>query len=269
MIQLSTMTSVCPDWKIDRIIDGMQEYGYKGLEPRIGWNHASGIEPEMGAAERDTFRKKIERAGLSVSCVATGARFACADASEMEKHLEETRGAILLAEDLGAPYIRTFGGPRGDAELYPIVQRTAENYRRILDFASEHSVTILMETHDSWCVSAQVRAVIEEVDHPVLRVLWDIMHPQRYLERPDETMRTVGKYTRHLHAHDAVYGEDGVLQVCGLGEGVIDHATPVKLLNEEGFDGFFSVEVIHAPGSDHDARGVMKQYAEVYKAMVE
>ena len=52
-----------------------------------------------------------------------------------------------------------------------------------------------------------------------------------------------------------------------LGEGVIDHATPLKLLNEAGFDGYFSIEVIHKPGSDHDAEGVLKQYAEAFGEM--
>ena len=29
-------------------------------------------------------------------------------------------------------------------------------------------------------------------------------------------------------------------------------------------DGFFSIEVIHSPGSDHDAEGVLAQYAEEF-----
>ena len=33
-------------------------------------------------------------------------------------------------------------------------------------------------------------------------------------------------------------------------------------MNDAGYDGHFSVEVIHKVGSDHDADGIMKQYAE-------
>ena len=54
----------------------------------------------------------------------------------------------------------------------------------------------------------------------------------------------------------------------GLGEGAIDHATPLRLLNEAGFDGYFSVEVIHKSGSAHDADGVLGQYAEGFRGIV-
>jgi hypothetical protein len=49
------------------------------------------------------------------------------------------------------------------------------------------------------------------------------------LERPEETFQAIGEYTRHLHAHDGIY-LDGQMQVGPLGQGVIDHAVPLRLL---------------------------------------
>ena len=269
MIKLATMTSVCPDWNVDQIVEGMKRNGYEGLEPRTGWGHAAGIELDMAPADRAALRKRFEDEGLAICCVATGARFAAEDSAELAKSLDEARAAIDLAADLGAPVIRTFGGPRGSGQLKGIVMRTADAYRKVMDQAAEKGVTVMMETHDEWCVSAQVRAVVEEVDHPNLRVLWDLMHPQRFMERPEETFGTVGHLTAHLHAHDGVYDKTGSkVENVGLGEGVIDHATPLKLLKGAGFEGYFSVEVIHKPGSDHDAEGVLKQYAEAFRSMV-
>ena len=34
MVKLATMTSVCPDWSLDQIVEGMKRHGYQGLEPR-------------------------------------------------------------------------------------------------------------------------------------------------------------------------------------------------------------------------------------------
>src|SRR5690606_16245563 len=99
MIKLATMTSVCPDWTLDRIIEGMLKYGYKGLEPRIGWGHAAGIEVDTSAKERDAIRSKVEAAGLHISCVATGARLAIEDKAELEKFIAEVDAAIDLAAD--------------------------------------------------------------------------------------------------------------------------------------------------------------------------
>ena len=263
MIKLSTMTSVTPDMTLDQIIEAMQKYGYQGLEPRAGWGHAAGLELDTPAADRDAARGKLEGAGLAVSCVATGARFAAEDASELDGYIDETNKAIDLAADLGGACVRTFGGARGKGELRGIVNRTAEAYKRVVDHAGERGVTVLMETHDEWCNSAHVRSVVETVNHPNLAILWDFMHTQRMGEKPAESMAVIGSLTKHIHAHDGRYEDNGKkLVTVGLGEGELDHGTPLKLLNDAGFDGFFSVEVIHKPDSDHDAEGVMKQYAE-------
>jgi sugar phosphate isomerase/epimerase len=96
-------------------------------------------------------------------------------------------------------------------------------------------------------------------------VLWDFMHPQRFCEKVECTFGHVGHLTRHIHAHDARYVENNRrTEVCDLGKGVFDHATPLRLLEQAGFEGLFSVEVIHKPGSDHDADAVMAQYAQAF-----
>ena len=53
-----------------------------------------------------------------------------------------------------------------------------------------------------------------------------------------------------------------------LGSGLFDHAIPLRLLSEAGFSGYFLVEVIHKPGSAHDADAVSAQYAEQFQAIV-
>ena len=271
MIKLSTMTSVCPDMSLDTIISAMKRHGYEGLEPRLGWGHAAGIETDMTVAERSEARKKIEAAGLAFSCIATGAKLAAPGARELLDSIRETRKAIDLAADLGAALIRTFGGPRGAGDLHWIVKRTADAYREVVDYAAQRDVAILMETHDEWCVSAQVRAVIEEVDYTNLRALWDIMHPQRFMERPAETMANIGHLTAHVHAHDGIYDKPGekITTLGNIGKGAIDHATPLELLSKAGFDGYFSLEIIHAPGSDHDPHGVLERCAESFRQIMQ
>lgn len=265
MIELATMSSVCPDWSLDEVLAGMKRHGYKGLEPRVEWGHQCGIEAELSAAGRREVKDKVAGEGLEICCIATSARMAAADEAERAGHVEDLRKYIDLAGDLGCPYIRTFGGPRShEVELAPIVEYVAEGYRQVTAQAADAGVTVLMETHDEWSCSAPVRAVIEAVDNPNLQVLWDIMHPQRMMEKPAETFQTIGDYTRHLHAHDGSY-VDGKMQVGPLGHGAIDHAIPLALLQEFGFSGYFSVEVIHKVGSEHDADGVLAQYAESFR----
>jgi CBS domain-containing protein len=36
-IKIATMTSVCPDYTLDEVIEAMKRYGYSGLEARVEW----------------------------------------------------------------------------------------------------------------------------------------------------------------------------------------------------------------------------------------
>lgn len=268
MIKLATMSSVCPDWNLDEIIAGMKRHGYQGLEPRVEWGHACGIEADLAAGKRREIRDRMTEEELEICCIATSVRMATPDSKERAKHVEDLKQYINLAADLDCKLIRTFGGQRDrERELQAVVDYVVEGYLEAMPFAAERGVTVLMETHDDWSCSAPVRNVIEQANHPNLRILWDLMHPQRMLERPEETFVVVGEYARHLHAHDGQY-IDGKLQICQLGDGAIDHGMPLKLLQKAGFDGYFSVEVIHKAGSDHDAEGVLGQYAGQFRSMM-
>ena len=112
----------------------------------------------------------------------------------------------------------------------------------MLPQAAARGVTVLLETHDDWCNTAAVRAVIEQANHPNLACLWDCMHPQRELETVEESWINIGKHTRHVHTHDSVY-VDSKLTAVPMGEGIFDYAKPWKLLEADGWDGFFSIEV--------------------------
>ena len=270
MIKLGTMTSVSPDWTMDEVIAGMKRHGYQGLEPRVEWKHKAGIEADLSQSQRQEIRDRFAAEGLDICCIATSVRMAEPDPKKRQKQIKDLHTYIDLAGDLGCPMVRTFGGSRArNMELLGVVAYVAEGYRAVLTHGEERGVTVLMETHDDWSCSNRVRAVVEGVDHPRLRALWDIMHPARLLERPEETFEIISRYTAHVHVHDGAYSEDeGRISVCALGEGAIDHRTPIRMLQEAGFDGYVSVEVIHGPGSEHDADGVMGQYADALRGFL-
>ena len=270
MIKLATMSSVCPDWTLDEVVAGMKRHGYQGFEPRVEWGHASGIEAERSTDERKDIRARMEDEGLEICCIATGARMAAPDPDERAGHVEDLKKYIDLAADLGCSRIRTFGGQRDRGrELIAVVDYVAEGYRQVLEQAEARGVTLMLETHDDWCASAPVREVVERVGHPNLKVLWDFMHSQRMLEKPEESFQVLGEHTYHTHAHDGQI-VDGKLQVSAtLGDGLFDHEIPLRLLSQAGFNGYFSVEVIHPPGSEHYADAVLQQYAEQFRAIVD
>ena len=192
MIKLATMSSVCPDWTLDQVVEGMQRHGYQGFEPRVEWGHASGIEATLTARERERIRARMEGEGLEICCIASGARMAAADPAERAGHVEEVKKYIDLAADLGCSRVRVFGGERDRRrELMAVVDYVVEGFAQVLPAAESRGVTLLLETHDEWCASAPVRAVVEQTGSPHLRVLWDFMHPQRELEKVEESFQVL------------------------------------------------------------------------------
>ena len=159
---------------LDELIAAMKRHGYDGLEARVEWDHASGIEASLTADERAAVKAKLEANGLEMCCVATSVRMADPDRAAREKHIEDLHTYIDLAADLGATKVRTFGGPQAGrkGELHAAVEYAVEGYAQCVDHAAERGVTILMETHDDWSNSASVRAVVERLNHPNLKVLW-------------------------------------------------------------------------------------------------
>ena len=262
MIRLAAMSSVCPDWNLDQVVEGMHRHGYQGFEPRVEWGHACGIEATLGARERQRIRSRMEAEGLEICCIASGARMAASDPAERAGQIEEVKKYIDLAADLGCSLVRVFGGERDRRlELMAVVDYVVDGFAQVLPAAESRGVTLLLETHDEWCASAPVRAVVEQAGSSHLRILWDFMHPQRVMEEVEESFQVLGKYTLHAHVHDGRIVDGQVEVSAALGAGVFDYRTPLRLLADAGFDGYCSVEVIHEPGSSHDADAVLAQHA--------
>ncbi len=268
MIQLAAMSSLCPDWSRQEVVAGLKRHGYSGFEPRIQWDHACNIEVDLPNSERTEVKELFAGEGLSICCIASGARMAAPEATQRAAHVEDLRRCIDLAADLDSGLVRVFGGPRDrDAQLNELVNYTADGFAQVTEQAASSGVTLLMETHDDWCASAEVRAVIDQVNHPNLAVLWDFMHTQRAREQTQDSFQALGELTRHTHIHD---GDEagGSLNIGALGEGVFDNFTPARLLEEIGYSGFYSVEVIFARGSEHNSDAVLAQHAQVFREAI-
>jgi len=262
MIELAMMSSVCPDWDMKQIMIAMKQYGYKGFEPRVEWGHACGIELDMSSKSRKELFDQMKGEDVEVCCIATGVRMADPSSEARANHVESLKEYIDLAADIGCRRIRTFGGQRSrDKEWPSIIDYVVDGYSQVMERAKDRNVVVLMETHDDWSCSAPVRTVVEQLGSPNLKILWDFMHTQRMLELPCESYQILGAHVNHLHAHDGTF-VDGRINVGYLGEGEIDHKTPLSLLLNDDFSGYISVEVINKPGSIHDPDGVLNQYAE-------
>ena len=221
------------------------ELGYDGIEPRLDAKHAHGIELSIGPAQRKTVRMQFHDAGVAVACISTPCSFS--NPAKCEAQVELAKRYIDLAADLGCRRIRVFGGevPEGlqrDAAQASIIT----SLRSLAPHAQSRSVTVCMETHDAWCDTAIVAFMMDELNHPHVGVVWDIMHTQRGGHATvEEAGKALRPWIRHVHVHDGLARTD-VLRIVPIGAGHFDHAAVLRVLLHDHYSGFVSGEWIES-----------------------
>ena len=244
-MKYSFMTFSCPELTFEEVLGLATKYGYDGVEPRAQAKHAHAVEIESDAETRATIRRQAEDAGIAVCCVATSGRYTVADPAELKQQIDDTRQLIDVAADVGSPRLRVFGGPIPEGmSRDQATRQVAESLSVVADHAGDHGVTLCVETHDSWRQAGDLVTIIEAVGHPAVQVNWDIMHPVLAGMTMDDAYTQLAPYVRHVHVHDGHVKDDGNLELLPIGQGIVDHARAIALLQQAGYDGYMSGEWI-------------------------
>ena len=237
------MSSVCPTQTLAELIQTAETYGYQGLEFRVEWGHQHEVELDASATARRLARQMLEESGIAASCIATGVKFSSPDPADHEPQRETLRRYIELAADVGAPYLRTFADPlpEDDPEARDrVLDLAAASYAAVDGWAQDAGVTMLVETHTNmkgqWAEAILARA---EAEH--LEVLWHIGHHLRRGQSVDDAYRYIRGHVRHLHF--TAREEDEYVRD-------VDNHRCFNLLAGDGFEGFFSVEIINPDDPD-------------------
>lgn len=268
-LKLGFTTWVCPEWTCAAIVDGMQSYGYEGVELRVGKGHLHGVELDSSAAYLTDVRKQFDAANLAVSCIATSLSFSNPDIVERNKTIAATKQALRLADQLGAPYVRVYGGevPHG-LELTGVVDYIAEALSECVEFAETEKLRsmLLLETHDTFSHSKFVHEVIEQVYNPKLGVVWDVLQPIRVLEKVQDTYDAICDHVKHIHVHDCAFNDDRTRLVpCAPGEGFVPLAQVVDLLKGGNFRGYLALDILQ---QNPDPDEILPAYAKFLKGLI-
>ena len=238
-MKLCVSTLGCPDWSLEQIVARAHEYGFGGLEIR-------GIRREFDFAKIPAFEREalprtkalFEEAGLDVVVLGLSAKFSSADALEREQNLKSAYEAVKLAQKLGVPYVRVFGGsvpPEIDRD--DVVAWVGDCLRALAEYADDRGVSPLLETHDSWVTGQDVAALLNRAEHRRLGVIWDVRHSFHAGEPLAETLDRLRPWIRHVHIKDE--GPEGY---CFLGQGAVPNQEAMRLLLNAGYTGYFSLE---------------------------
>src|SRR6266508_967800 len=241
MNPVSFSTLACPNWSIETVIAKASEFGYDGIEWRGG---AQGhVQPTMPTAQKAVLQKMLMDTGLIAIAVTAYTSFVSELAEERQANIDELRRYADLAAELDAPYVRTFLGElpertKLDSSIY---ENISDCLNTASDYADSVGVKIAVEPHDDFVRSSTIVPILTQVQHPALRVIWDIGNAFAAGEDLKEGFELLKHRIAYVQVKDGKkHGTQW--QLCSLGQGQVPLAQAFALLLAHGYEGALSVE---------------------------
>ncbi|MFI2189293.1 sugar phosphate isomerase/epimerase family protein [Streptomyces sioyaensis] len=204
-----------PGMPVAEVLRLAADTGYQGVELRA--HPEEPVHPLLGTRERAAVRGQFADAGVGILAVAGYARVAAArDAAGEEELAHELSELVLLAADLGAPYVRVF--PGGDDR--PAPEADADAARRlaaVAPLAAERGVRVLLETHDSHRTGAAAARILGPVGHRQIGALWDVLHSWLGGEEPVDTHAALAPHLGYVQVKDVASAEERAPLPLGAG----------------------------------------------------
>jgi sugar phosphate isomerase/epimerase len=249
-------------------LDWIAEQGLAHVEIRMvdGMNVS-----KLSDEQADRVRREVEARGLYVSAVSSPV-FKCAldpgrpvetgdtfgnEEESVEQHFEKLRRVIAIARRLGTRRIRIFSFWR---------EREPERYRdeiigylrQAAEIAAGEDVLLLLENENS-CNGGSAKEVADyasAVGSPHLRALWDPGN-EACGGRPayPEGYGYVKDLLAHVHIKDSYVTHTGRVRCVPVGTGVVPYADQLRVLQQDGYDGLFTIETHYVPAGGRPVDG--------------
>ena len=226
-MKLSFSTNRWFDYTFEQFIDIAGEYRFQGIE--IHDVHAVFDVNEPGKITA-LYRRIMEKR-LEISCIDLVSDIVCST----KDALDELVLVLDAAKRLHAPYVRV----KTSNDSSGTVAAVQEFLREALPMAEKNGTTLLVETVGVFADTAKLRSLFEDFVSDNLAALWDLHYPFRIKgEAPEDTIRNLGAYVRHVHMKDSESADKPTL----VGEGSLPIAGIMNALRSVNYDGFISIE---------------------------
>jgi len=222
----------------DEFCDVAESLNFSGIE--LHNIHNKLFTDKNGAfhdyAAAATLRKMYEKK-LSIPCI--DAICDPSDKGALTQSIEEIRKCMEIASNLHIPFIRLRANIAEDVDA--AAENIASIIESILPDAEQRGVTLLLETAGLFAKTLKLRDMLERFASDHLAALWNFS--AAYFdggESPEEIIKNLGAYVRHVHISDAARTADGV-EHCLIGEGELPIKEMMLALRSVNYDGFLSL----------------------------
>ncbi len=224
----------CRPGSYQKFADGM----YKHLAS-IGVKYVEITQPGDIRGELE----KLKANGLAVGSMEGDIKLDAHDA------IERFKPQVEAAVKLGAKILYlSLHGIEGREEV------TYSRIRRLGDLAAAAGLTITLETHPSLITNGEVGLnTMQKVNHPNVRVNWDTANVYYYNQGIDgiAELKKLIKFVRTVHLKET-RGKFQTWDFPALGEGIVDFKEVFRLVNEQGVNGPFTIEIEGVEGESLD-----------------
>ena len=134
--------------------------------------------------------------------------------------------------------------------------------------AQKLGITICLETHPNLANNGDVALeTMNSINHPCIGINFDTAnvhyHTNRKIDTVEEIQKILG-YIKAVHLKDTMGGYHA-WQFPTLGEGIINFKSVFELLNGNGFNGPFTLELEGIEGEDLDRTGILTRVEESFQ----
>ena len=261
MFKLGTITDGISR-NFEYALDTMVETGLEYVELQYLWEKQVG---DLTDADIEQVKGLIEERDLKVSCISHHNLSAlpvdtAVDAPAYQAHITTLQRCIHVAQALGTHLVRIFSF-RKEMVLFgadPVISEGAwttllnrlEEPLRIADAAG---ITLVIETAISGNVTSAhlARKLIDELDAPHLKVLWDPCSSLYCTEIPyPDGYEVIREHIAHVHLKDGVVNlPAATFDFCAMRQGQMDpyYNDIVNALKRDGYEGAISLESVYTP----------------------
>jgi len=243
------------------------EAGFRGVEIWINdvYKHIS------RGGEVSDIEKAVADYGLIVPCTIALRQWGEAAGLEYNLALDEARRRMELAARLGSPWI-VATPPREPCDLNQI----ADRYGKLLELGREAGVKPTFE-YISFFKSAsrldQAWQVVQQVQDDDATLILDAFHSWNSGSTLDDLRAVPAGRISHYHIDDAPAHKPAGQQTdpdrVMPGDGVINLAAEIAILQEKGYNGTVSLELFNQELWSQNPAGVLKTGYERVRQLVE
>ncbi len=195
-------------------------------------------------------RAALEKYNITPCMIACYSDFTHPDPAQRAQELTDLKADIALAKALGVEFLRvTAGQNHPGTERAAGVQWVADGFRRALDAAQKHGITLAYENHtkgapwDYWDFSQPTEIFLEILDalsDTPLGVCFDTANPLVLSEDVLALLEQVVHRVVVVHIFDL--REVGVFEPVRVGTGASPIPQVFSRMRQAGYDGWLSIE---------------------------